>query len=144
MLRLTKNVSSILIVTLATMSLTACDSSRQTAEEKFNCADFVLTNEDAVVSTWSSEWFMPKNLSESLVALDDWLTEPQKRYLQCEDIGILHANIHFGLALLIRNSWDLHMASPLGAALGSIGLHHPDDMSNFIALEFISRLRSEQ
>jgi len=87
---------------------------------------------------------MPQDLDESLAALNEWLTEPQKQYFRCEDRETLLANVHFGLALLIRNSWDFNPTSSLGANLESKGLRHPDDMSNFIALEFIGELRGTQ
>lgn len=138
---MTKKFSFILTVSLATLSLSTCDPGRESAAQENGCSGYTLADKEAIVPPWPAKRPAPRNLDESLGALDEWLTEPQKQYYRCTDFSVVLTQVHFGLARWIRDNWNLYSPDPLREYLLSIGLRHQDGMSNLIALQYIYKLR---
>lgn len=122
--------------TLSIAALVACSPDTESTQEQAACTD-------AAMQPWPPDLATPQTVDDSLAALDAWLTQPQKQYFRCENREHLLVDVHFGLALQLRNHWNLGPAGPLGAELAALGLQHVDDMSNFIALKYIHSLRDE-
>lgn len=80
---------------------------------------------------------IPKTLDETVVALDEMLSDEAKRQVaECqtaEEVEKLIISAHHGLGRTLRNKWGLWGDnSPLKAELKAAGVHHPDDMSHAI------------
>ena len=126
------------LIVAACLLQVACDSSPPVGPVA--CA---LADGDAVVPPWPPERATPETLEEALAALDEWLSEPQKQYYRCLDLDAARDELHFGLALLIRNNWGLFEPNPLTASLAATGLRHADDVSNLVAYQYVRRLHGE-
>jgi len=121
----------------------ACDSNQSSPAASVACAAFTLGDSDAVLPSWPLERSVPENVEQALAALDEWLSEPQKQYYRCLDLDAARDELHFGLALWIRNNWGLFEPNPLTASLAPTGLRHPDDVSNLVAYQYVRRLHGE-
>ena len=87
----------------------------------------------------------PKNLAETVPALDALLSEEDRKLVQeaktAEEVYKLIVGAHHGLGQQLRNEWGLWKDSELAQDLkNNHGVSHPDDMSHFI-LDHYSRAR---
>jgi len=142
-MNLPKGTAAVLSACLAAVALGACNPEPESTERIDSCAELTLSSSVPVATPWPPDRAVPKTLEDSLVVLNEWITESEKQHLWCEDFDVVLRNLHFGLALRLRNSWRLNTESPLRTNLESIGLQHADDMSNFIALRFIHELHGK-
>ena len=131
------------LVLAACLPQAACNSNQSASTAPTTCAEFELADADAVVPPWPPDRSTPENLEQGLAALDEWLSEPQKQYYRCIDLEAARDELHFGLALLIRNNWGLFEPNPLTASLAPTGLRHADDVSNLVAYQYVRRLHGE-
>lgn len=87
-----------------------------------------------------NEIFLPRNLAESFIYLDNEISNEDQEYLK-EHKAI---EFHHTLGRWIRNTfclWDKD--SGLKDELISKGFTHPDDMSNYIIEEYQKYLKDE-
>lgn len=80
---------------------------------------------------------IPTNLEETIEAFDKMLKEEDKEYL----IEHGELSVHHTLGTWIRNNWGLWNDSILKQNITKeFGLHHPDDISNYIIKNYIKYL----
>ena len=83
---------------------------------------------------------VPSNLKEAIVKLDNDLSEEDKQFLL--ENGAL--SVHHTLGRWIRNNWGLwDEQSELKLNMTKLGNIHPDDMSNFIIVDYIKHLKEQ-
>ena len=139
-----RSLHRIAAAAVGTFVLGACSPESGPAPELGDvtaCADYVPGSATSDPPPWPDSRAAPVDLEQSRAALDDWLTETEKQYYRCENLGSVLADLHLGLAKRLRNDWNLFADSPLRTNLESLGLSHPDDMSSFLARRYVYSLR---
>jgi hypothetical protein len=128
---------------VAILMLAACSPEPPESEVALDCETFDAAAQIEGIRPWPEDRPGPADLEGSRDALDEWLTEPQRKYFACTDRDVLLANIHFGLAWWIRDNWRFDSTTPLGRYMQALGLQHPDDISNLIAVYYVYAVRDE-
>ncbi len=85
--------------------------------------------------------YVPKNLTDAVIVLDTMLSPDVKDFVRdslSEDSFTTRS--HRTLGLWIRNNWGLWGDSRLKAYLNSLGISHPDDMSDIILTSWYRHL----
>ncbi len=97
------------------------------------CLENFIKNED---KEEESEIPVPKTVDEAVKTLAKILSDEDREYL-LENGAI---SMHNSLGRWIRNEWGLWAGSELKDELMNMnkGLNHPDDMSNYIIVEFFN------
>lgn len=132
------------LVAVACVVQAACGPSTPSPEMRADeCADFALTAGEGVVPPWPAERALPTTVEESVAALDEWLSERQRRHYLCTGLENALADAHFGLALWVRNEWLLDAAAPLPRELAELGLHSADSMSSLIVRRYLHQLHGQ-
>lgn len=93
--------------------------------------------------TYSQErgLFIPANIEEAIAKLEKML-HPEfiaeaRAMSQSEFLGSQHC----GLAMWLRNNWELWRMNALTQSLQGLGITHPDSMSSFLLGQFWEHLQ---
>ncbi|NNE41371.1 MAG: hypothetical protein HKN14_10705 [Marinicaulis sp.] len=129
-------------LTAACDSADAPKSSGVAAPEIFNCNDFPAGVYRFNAAPWPAATPHPETVEDAHSALEKHLSFDQKRMLVCWT-EISRRDVHLGLALWIRNEWNLYSMPPLGSVLYRKGVRTADDAANVIAWTYIRNLRDE-
>ena len=107
---------------------------------------FLIFNLKTFGQNQSNPWpkhYIPKNLNECLIQLDNILSDSLKNeiinYSESEFIG----NTRLGLGMYLRNKWGLWQESRLAKYFTSIGVYHPESMSVIILQSYYRHLKGE-
>lgn len=125
------------------VATTSRDPHTEQSEGPISCDDVGVRGAYAFAAApWPLAQAPPVNVAAAHAALDRHLAREQRQALACLEVS--RSDVHLGLALWIRNEWNLYGMGALGAELWDYGLRHPDDASNVIAWTYIARLRGEE
>ncbi|MCT7957197.1 DUF6794 domain-containing protein [Laspinema palackyanum] len=85
--------------------------------------------------------FIPSSIEEAIAELEKMLhpdfIEEARAMTQAEFL----ASQHLGLALWLRNNWELWRVNPLTQSLQGLNITHPDGMSSFLLGQFWQKLQ---
>lgn len=85
--------------------------------------------------------FIPATIDEAIAELEKMLhpefIEEARAMTQSEFLN----SQHLGLAMWIRNNWQLWGINPMTLHLKSLGIHHPDGMASFLLGKFWQHLQ---
>lgn len=88
------------------------------------------------------EGYIPKNLDDAVRVL---MAAVSPKDLAMVRRGEIEAgNLHFGMGMGIRNGWGLWAGSRLAGYFHQSGIHHPDDMSNYILEVLFQRVKGQE
>ena len=79
-----------------------------------------------------SKNYIPKNINECLIQLDNILQDSVKQKITTFSEDEFVDSSHFSLGMDIRDKWGLWNNSVLLAYFHELGIYHPDDMSEII------------
>jgi len=91
-----------------------------------------------------TEVYIPTSLEECFVALENLLTEEErKEFIETEEDQVT-GKYHFSLGIWIRNNWQLWSEGELTKYFHEMDIYHPDDMSSIIMLSFHRKLNDKE
>jgi len=147
---LLRNVTTTVLL-YAVCLLSGCDSRQgdaltsnsQPSDTPFSgavsCDDVKADKYLFTAAPWPPTATPPTTIAAAHRALDAHLSLDQKQQLAC--LNISRNDMHMGLALWIRNEWNLYAMSPLAERLLNIGFRSADEASSGLAWTYVAQLR---
>lgn len=112
--------------------------------DKNSCKNVTLQLKDDSVETEHEEDIVipiPNDMNDVFRILDEYVSDEDKEYILSSHPIVLH----FTFGMWIRNNFGLwEEETNLKKELISLGITHPDDMSNYIIEEYIKYLKNDK
>lgn len=80
--------------------------------------------------------YIPKDIGDAFVQLNRLADKESIKTFKTADERIAAKRLHFGLGRWIIHNWGFYGGSRFSVYLNRIGLHHPDDMAQFVIITY--------
>ena len=80
--------------------------------------------------------YIPKDLAECFEQLNEKTTKTSKaKFKEADELTVM-LKLHYSLGRWIWHNWGLFEGSRLSVYMNKVGVHHPEDMADFIIVAY--------
>jgi hypothetical protein len=113
--------------------------SAQTEEE----LEYQKEYEQRILLSHINDIYIPKDVEDAFIELNRLSDSTSVKRFKLGDEQTVSRKLHFGLGKWMIVNWGFYDGSRLSHHLKGLGIHHPDDMANFLIVGFHRHLNSK-